>query len=233
MKTFQHKSARRRNAPTREVVQTSRPDAAKGKAHRFDVRDRGSVPALAWQREEGRKTIHAPLLTISEKIDPAAWLGSLKRHSDPPKLWEGYDGFSDPDRAHFEWYEHSGLWHNRLVHADAKRAMASLLEHEHMAGSVQCVYFDPPYGMDFDAAFVDDALQVTAFRDTYERGIHTYLDGLRQTVALAWELLADAGSLFLQIGDINVHRVALVLDEVFGAENRVSTITYNTTGGGR
>ena len=91
---------------------------------------------------------------------------------------------------------------------------------------------DPPYGMDFDARYMTDTVSVCAFRDTYLNGIHSYLDTLRETLILARELLAESGSLFMQIGDINVHRAALVLDEVFGAENRVSTISYATTGGG-
>ncbi len=131
-----------------------------------------------------------------------------------------------------EWYEHAGNWSNRLIHADARRAMASLLEHEHLGGAVQMVYFDPPYGMDFDARYGNDNIQRRAFVDTYEKGIHSYLDGIRQTALLARELLSESGSLFMQIGDVNVHRCAIVLDEVFGPENRVSTITFPTTGGG-
>ena len=110
--------------------------------------------------------------------------------------------------------------------------MASLLHYEHLGKSVQCIYMDPPYGMDFDARYMSDTVAVCAFRDSYHNGIHSYLDTLRETLTLAHELLAETGSLFMQIGDINVHRVALVLDEVFGPENRVSTITYATTGGG-
>lgn len=110
--------------------------------------------------------------------------------------------------------------------------MASLLHHEHLGGSVQCIYLDPPYGMDFDARYMTDTVAVCAFRDSYNNGIHSYLDTLRETLTLARELLSEAGSLFMQIGDINVHRAALVLDEVFGPEHRVSTISYATTGGG-
>ena len=109
--------------------------------------------------------------------------------------------------------------------------MASLLEHEQMAGEVQCIYFDPPYGMDFHGRYMDDTVQVTAFRDSYEGGIHTYLDGIREIALLARELLLDNGSFFMQIGDVNVHRCAMLLDEVFGPENRVSTIMYATGGG--
>lgn len=234
MESFDHNNADLKNAPTHETVQTAKPSAVKGKRHRHDIKeaDKSRIPTLDWDRETEHKTTYAPLLTVAEKIEPKAWLDSLKNRPDKEDLFAAFDGFQEPELAHFEWYEHTGQWHNRLIHADAKRAMASLLEHEHMAGSVQCVYFDPPYGMDFDAKFMNDALQVAAFRDTYENGIHTYLSGLRETLMLARELLAEPGSLFMQIGDVNVHRVALVLDEVFGPENRVSTITFKTTGGG-
>ena len=110
--------------------------------------------------------------------------------------------------------------------------MASLLEREHLGRSVQCIYMDPPYGMDFDARYMEDTVAVCAFRDSYDDGINSYLDALRETLTLARELLTESGSLFMQIGDVNVHRAALVLDDVFGAENRVSTISYATTGGG-
>ena len=110
--------------------------------------------------------------------------------------------------------------------------MASLLEHEHLGRGVQCIYLDPPYGMDFEARYMTDTVAVCAFRDSYHNGIHSYLDTLRETLSLARELLTESGSLFMQIGDINVHRAALVADEVFGPENRVSTISYATTGGG-
>ena len=234
MKSYDHGSAKRSNNPTHESVQVVKQEASRGKPHRFakQTTTGESIPTLKWDRGPVRKTIYAPLLTTAEKIDPSAWIQTLRKHSEQIDLYAAFDGFENPDLAQIDWYEHSGKWQNRLIHADAKRAMASLLEHEHMAGAVQCVYFDPPYGMDFDARFLDDTLQVTAFRDTYEHGIHTYLSGLRDTLALAYELLGESGSLFLQIGDVNVHRAAMVLDEVFGPENRVSTITFNTTGGG-
>jgi len=229
-KTLRH-GARRANAPSVQVAERSNPDRLKAKPHSREIREARGEPTLRWQRGENGKTTHAPLLAVNEKIDPARWLESLRKHSDRESLFD-FDGYEDPDSALFDWYRHSGNWSNRLVHADSKRAMASLLEHEHMAGQVQMIYFDPPYGMDFDAKHADDVLSVTAFRDTYDRGIHSYLDGLSETLELARELLSETGSLFLQIGDVNVNRVAVLLDEVFGSENRMSMITFNTTGGG-
>ena len=230
---YEH-GARRRNNPTGEIASTSHPDRRTPSRHRVDIKekDRSVIPTLDWDRQREGKTVVAPLLSTVEKIDPAAWVETLRRQSDQVDLFASFDRYEHPDRAKWEWYEHSGSWQNRLIHAPAKRAMASLLEHEHMAGEVQCIYFDPPYGMDFDARYMDDMVQVTAFRDSYEGGIHTYLDGIREIALLGRELLSETGSFFMQIGDVNVHRCAMVLDEVFGPENRVSTIMYATGGGG-
>ncbi len=230
---YEH-GAVRQNNPTAEMTTTSHAEMLKPKSHPIEVKekDHNIIPTLDWRRKKEKKTLAAPLLNTVEKIDPKAWIDTLSKQSTEPDLFASYDRYANPEKAKWEWYQHKGNWQNRLIHADAKRAMASLLEHEQMAGEVQCVYFDPPYGMDYDARFMDDSIQVTAFRDTYEGGIHTYLDGIRETALLARELLSETGSFFMQIGDINVHRCALILDEVFGPENHVSTITYATTGGG-
>lgn len=228
---YEHRRSRSNN-PTAETAKTSHPQRRAPKRHRLKEDDHTKIPTLAWKRESEGKTVSAPLLATVEKIDPAAWIESLCHKPHQQDAFEGFDRYEHPDRARWEWYEHRGAWQNRLIHADAKRAMASLLENEHMAGEVQCIYFDPPYGMDFDASFMDDTVQVTAFRDSYERGIHAYLDGIRETTRLACELLNESGSFFMQIGDVNVHRCAMVLDEVFGPENRVAMITFATTGGG-
>ncbi len=231
--SYEH-GAQRRNNPTAEMAATSHPERKAVRRHSTDVKekDRERIPTLDWKRKRETKTVVAPLLSTVEKIDPSAWIETLRRQPEEGDLFASFDRYENPEQAKWEWYEHRGAWQNRLIHADAKRAMASLLEHEHMAGEVQCVYFDPPYGMDFDARYMDDTVQVTSFRDSYEGGIHTYLDGIRENALLARELLSDSGSFFMQIGDINVHRCAMVLDEVFGPENRISTITYATGGGG-
>ena len=230
---YEH-GAVRQNNPTAEMTTTSHAEMLKPKSHPIEVKekDHNIIPTLDWRRKKEKKTLAAPLLNTVEKIDPRAWIDTLSKQSTEPDLFASYDRYSNPEKAKWEWYQHKGNWQNRLIHADAKRAMASLLEHEQMAGEVQCVYFDPPYGMDYDARFMDDSIQVTAFRDTYEGGIHTYLDGIRETALLARELLSETGSFFMQIGDINVHRCALILDEVFGPENHVTTIVFATTGGG-
>ncbi len=138
-----------------------------------------------------------------------------------------------------EFYQHDQNWSNRMILGDSLQVMASLAEREGLRGKVQCIYFDPPYGIKFNSNFqwsttsrdVKDGKadhitrepeQVKAFRDTWRDGIHSYLTYLRDRLTVARDLLADSGSIFVQIGDENVHRVRAVMDEVFGDENFVS-----------
>ena len=140
-----------------------------------------------------------------------------------------------------EFYQHDQNWSNRMILGDSLQVMASLAEREGLRGKVQCIYFDPPYGIKFNSNFqwsttsrdVKDGKadhitrepeQVKAFRDTWRDGIHSYLTYLRDRLTVARDLLTDSGSIFVQIGDENVHRVRAVMDEVFGEENFVSTI---------
>ncbi|MFF5652563.1 site-specific DNA-methyltransferase [Streptomyces collinus] len=147
-----------------------------------------------------------------------------------------------------DWYNHQMNWTNRMILGDSLQVMASLAERENLRGKAQMVYIDPPYGIKFgsnwqariDIARVRDGKledvtreveQIKAFRDTWELGISSYLSYLRDRVTTARDLLAESGSVFLQIGDENVHLVRALLDEVFGSENFVSLITYKTTSG--
>jgi len=229
---YEH-GGQRTNNPTVEVVQMAGRDRRKPREHKKARRAQHSdEPRLEWERAPETRTATAPMLMRAEQIDPEAWVETLRQAHGQEDLFASFNEYRQPGRAALDWYEHAGNWSNRLIHADSRRAMASLLEHEHLGGAVQMVYFDPPYGMDFDASFCNDAIQRRAFVDSYENGIHSYLDGIRETVLLARELLSESGSFFMQIGDVNVHRCAMVLDEVFGPENRVTTISYATGGGG-
>ncbi len=142
-----------------------------------------------------------------------------------------------------EFYQHDQNWSNRMILGDSLQVMASLAEREGLRGKVQCIYFDPPYGIKFNSNFqwsttsrdVKDGKadhitrepeQVKAFRDTWRDGIHSYLTYLRDRLTVARDLLTDSGSIFVQIGDENVHRVRAVMDEVFGEDNFVSVITF-------
>lgn len=147
-----------------------------------------------------------------------------------------------------EYYEHQDGWTNRLIQGDSHLVMASLLEREGMAGQVQCIYMDPPYGIKYgsnwqiklnnrdvkdgnDEALTGEPEQIKAFRDTWELGIHSYLSYLRDRLLIAKELLTESGSCFVQISDENVHLVRSVMDEVFGSDNFICMISYTTSSG--
>ena len=146
-----------------------------------------------------------------------------------------------------EYYQHNADWKNRLIQGDSLLVMNSLLKRESMAGKVQCIYIDPPYGIkygsnwqmklnsrdvkDNDQNVSGEPEMIKAFRDTWEYGIHSYLSYLRDRLILSRELLTPSGSVFVQISDDNVHLVRNLLDEVFGSENFVSQIVYKKTSG--
>jgi len=146
-----------------------------------------------------------------------------------------------------EFYQHDANWSNRIILGDSLQVMASLAEREGLRGKVQCIYVDPPYGIKFNSNFqwsttsrdvkdgkVDhitrEPEQVKAFRDTWRDGIHSYLTYLRDRLTVARDLLTDTGSIFVQIGDENVHRVRAALDEVFGTSNFCAQISFKKTG---
>jgi adenine-specific DNA-methyltransferase len=151
----------------------------------------------------------------------------------------------ESDRARrVEFYTHEEGWKNKLICGDSLHVMESLLHYEGMGGKVQMIYIDPPYGIRYDSNFqqrvdstknddrdqADDVLTIKAFRDTWALGVHSYLTYLMERVYLCRELLSETGSIFVQISDENVHRVRVLLDEVFGAVNFVSQITFQKTG---
>ena len=204
--------------------------------------------------------VQAPPLFIQEKVHPKVLIDDLVRQSkDAEAEWaEGEKGFQ-PDlftdfnglpntEARTEFYQHDANWSNRMILGDSLQVMASLAEREGLRGKVQCIYMDPPYGIKFNSNFqwsttsrdVKDGRaqhitrepeQVKAFRDTWRDGIHSYLTYLRDRLTVARELLTESGSIFVQIGDENVHRVRALMDEIFGEENFVVLITFRKTGG--
>ena len=164
---------------------------------------------------------------------------------DTPDLFADFNGLPDRE-ATTEFYAHDANWSNRMILGDSLQVMASLAEREGLRGQVQCIYLDPPYGIKFNSNFqwsttsrdVKDGKkdhitrepeQVRAFRDTWRDGIHSYLTYLRDRMTVARDLLADSGSIFVQIGDENVHRVRGVLDEIFGDVNFIAQIFFKTT----
>jgi adenine-specific DNA-methyltransferase len=214
---------------------------------------------LVWRGKDRQDwsdlVVNAPPLYIQEKVHPKAIVDDLKRRTktqrrettDAPDLFADFNGIDDPE-ARAEFYQHTKHWQNRMILGDSLQVMASLAEREEMRGSVQCIYFDPPYGIKFNSNWQVSTLsrdvkdgkkedvsrepeQVKAFRDTWKDGIHSYLTYLRDRLMVARELLTESGSIFVQIGDENVHRVRAVMDEVFGEENFVSQISVQTTTG--
>ncbi len=212
---------------------------------------------LVWRGKDRQDwsdlVVNAPPLYIQEKVHPKAIIDDLKRRtnkareekSDAPDLFADFNGIADPE-ARAEFYQHTKHWQNRMILGDSLQVMASLAEREEMRGKVQCIYFDPPYGIKFNSNWQVSTMsrdvkdgkkedvsrepeQVKAFRDTWKDGIHSYLTYLRDRLMVARELLTESGSIFVQIGDENVHRVRAVMDEVFGEENFVSLIKLKKT----
>ena len=199
--------------------------------------------------------VQAPPLFIQEKVHPKALINDLLRHSRTAEaerlaresgfqvdLFADFNGLPTED-ARTEFYQHDANWSNRMILGDSLQVMASLAEREGLRGKVQCIYLDPPYGIKFNSNFqwsttsrsVTDGKathisrepeQVKAFRDTWRDGIHSYLTYLRDRLTVARDLLAESGSIFVQIGDENVHRIREVLDELFGETNHVNTIAF-------
>ena len=230
---------------TEQTERYMSPDDKRPVRYAPNVREH-SGPVLTWDRAEDLNAIHADAgpLYIAETIHPWAFTEQL-RSPKPAPLFDEFDNL--PADATYEWYRHKGDWMNRLIRGDSVRVMASLLAKEGMEGKVQMIYMDPPYGIGFDSnlqtatddrntpanekALPSDPTVVQTFRDTYQNGLHSYLDNLYRNFAYARALLAESGSIFVQIGSENVNRVALVLDEVFGAENRVALIQFAKTTG--
>ena len=243
---YTHPSAKRVNLPTEQTGKTMSDTDRRPILYQPQTREIDDEPILAWNRQPTSQEGHAAHpLYVREKVHPAAFIKLLQGSGEQPLLFSDFNGLPSPDAA-YEWYQHAANWSNRLIHGECTRVMASLLARENMAGKVQMIYFDPPYGVGYRSNFQvsvnnrevpegaegrpHDTRTIRAFRDTYERNIHSYLDLTREKLILMRELLADGGSLFMQIGDENVLRVGLLLDEVFGAENRVATIPFVTSG---
>ncbi len=225
------------------------------KAHR----NRDLDPQLVWRGKDEQDwsdlVTYAPPLYIQEKVHPKALIDDLTRRTaaGAQEAEDQYDLFADfngvPEgNAKTEFYQHDANWSNRMILGDSLQVMASLAEREGLRGQVQCIYIDPPYGIKFNSNFqwsttsrdvkdgnvehiTREPEQVKAFRDTWRDGIHSYLTYLRDRLTVARDLLSDSGSVFVQIGDENVHRVRALMDEVLGDENCVSQIAFRKTTG--
>ena len=208
---------------------------------------------LVWRGKDRQDwsdlVVPTPPIYIQEKVHPKAIIDDLERRKKEPvdqaDMFADFNGLDDPE-ARTEFYQHDQHWSNRFILGDSLAVMASLAEREGLKGKVQCIYFDPPYGIRFNSNWQVSTLsrdvkdgkqqdvsrepeQIKAFRDTWKDGIHSYLTYLRDRLTVARELLTDSGSIFVQIGDENVHRVRAVMDEVFATENFAGMISFKKT----
>ena len=257
--TLRHKD-KRRNIPTAELEPVMDEKDKSPIRIAYERRNRDLDPQLVWRGKDEQDwsdlIVQAPPLYIQEKIHPKVLIDDLLRQSHErreetnppmPDLFTEFNGLPDKE-ARTEFYQHDANWSNRMILGDSLSVMASLAEREGLRGKVQCIYIDPPYGIRFNSNFqwstttrdVKDGSkdhitrepeQVKAFRDTWRDGIHSYLTYLRDRLTVARDLLADSGSIFVQIGDENLHHIRELMDEVFGNANFVSLIPFVKTAG--
>lgn len=255
--TLTHDEATRVNAPTAELEAFVSPELKRPILAAYERRNQDLDPQLVWRGKDmadwSDLVVEAPPLYIQEKIHPKAIIEDLKRaaarKADPEPMADLFADFNGiAPEAKTEFYAHEQHWSNRMILGDGLKVMASLAEREGLKGKVQCIYIDPPYGIKFNSNFqwsttsrdVKDGKsdhltrepeQVKAFRDTWRDGIHSYLTYLRDRLTVARDLLTESGSVFVQIGDENVHRVRALMDEVFGDDNFVAQIAFSKSAG--
>ncbi|PLL10434.1 site-specific DNA-methyltransferase [Tabrizicola sp. TH137] len=260
VETLTH-DATRKNIPTAEFESLMRDQDKTPIQLAYERRNRDLDPQLVWRGKDEQDwsdlIVQAPPLYIQEKVHPKVIIDDLKRESanrakaakDAPQfdMFADFNGLPDAEAA-TEFYQHDQHWSNRMISGDSLSVMASLAEREGLRGQVQCIYFDPPYGIKFNSNFqwsttsrdvkdgdkthvTREPEQVRAFRDTWKDGIHSYLTYLRDRLTVARDLLSETGSIFVQIGDENVHRVRALMDEVFGEDNVLGQIAFSKTSG--
>lgn len=253
-----HHQAKRKNIPTAEYQAVMRSEELAEIQVAYQRRNRDLDPQLVWRGKDDQDwsdlVVQTPPLYIQEKVHPKILIDDLRTeterreaHGQPRQLdlFGDFNGLPS-ENARTEFYQHDANWTNRMILGDSLQVMASLAEREGLRGKVQCIYLDPPYGIKFNSNFqwsttsrdvkdgnaqhiTREPEQVKAFRDTWRDGIHSYLTYLRDRLTVARDLLTDSGSIFVQIGDENVHRVRALMDEIFGDENSISQVTIKKT----
>src|SRR3990172_1695862 len=246
---YEHKDKKRiNNPPVGLVTPSTDPPAVTRKTYQHDPH---LDPQLIWAGKKEHTSFEAPTVSlhVHERIDPRTIIEAVRKRNAigqpvQPSLFERPEE-KLPLRDAIDFYKHAHGWSNRLIAGDSLLVMNSLLEKEGLAGQVQMVYLDPPYGVKYGSNFQrfinrrnvtdgkdEDLTQepemIRAFRDTWELGIHSYLSYLRDRLWLAKDLLTESGSCFVQISDENVHLVRIVLDEVFGTDNFVYIVSFST-----
>jgi adenine-specific DNA-methyltransferase len=254
IEAVRHTGDSRVNIPTAELGPLAEAEAAGPQALRYP-RDPSLDPQLVWKGKDEQDgedlVVPAVPIHIQEQISPKAIIEDLRatsaagRDTQLDLFHSDFNGMAFDERVDF--YHHPMKWSNRMILGDSLLVMTSLAEKEALKGQVQAIYIDPPYGIKFGSNWqvstrkrdvrdgkAEDATrqpeQVRAFRDTWELGIHSYLSYLRDRLVVARELMTESGSIFVQIGDENVHLVRSLVDEVFGSENFVSQIAFKKTG---
>ena len=259
VETLTHDEAKRKNIPSVEQQSIATQEHIAPRQIRYP-RNTDLDPQLVWRGKDEQDwsdlVVNAPPLYIQEKVHPKVLIDDLlcttkeREHEAGQTTADLFSDFNGIPKGvdKTEFYQHDQNWTNRMILGDSLQVMASLAEREGLRGKVQCIYFDPPYGIKFNSNFqwsttsrdVKDGKadhitrepeQVKAFRDTWRDGIHSYLTYLRDRLTVARDLLTESGSIFVQIGDENVHRVRAVMDEVFGDENFEAEVTVTKSAG--
>ena len=242
---YDHRDKKRlNNPPVGLVTPDTNKDTGKKTKYQYDPH---LDPQLVWAGKAEHTSFDVPTVSlhVHERIDPKTIIEAVrKKNGQQPQLFFQFPEENPPLRDAIQFYKHAHNWSNRLIAGDSLLVMNSLLEKEGLAGQVQMVYIDPPYGIKYKSNFQpfvnkhnigdtdrdEDLTQepemVKAFRDTWELGIHSYLTYLRDRLFLAKELLTESGSCFVQISDENVHLVRNMMDELFCVDNFVSQITF-------
>ena len=247
--SYRHDSAERVNNPPAGLVNAANDPDAAPKRYAYDPH---IDPQLVWAGKAERLSFDVPTVSLHEheRLDPRTIIEAVRRRNGDgqatqPSLFES-DAENPPLREAIEFYAHPRNWSNRLVAGDSLLVMNSLIEKEALAGKVQMIYFDPPYGIKYgsnfqpfvnkrdvkdgeDADLTAEPEQIAAFRDTWELGVHSYLAYLRDRLLVARDLLTDSGSIFVQISDENIHHVQGLMGELFGFKNSVATIPFVKT----
>ena len=247
IESYEHKDKERLNNPPVGLV-TPQTDPDAGQRRKTYAYDPHIDPQLQWSGKAEHTSFEMPTVSlhVHERIDPHTIIEAVRKINDYGLEQTSFFSMPEmnlPMRQAIEFYKHAHGWSNRLVAGDSLLVMNSLLEKEGMAGKVQMIYIDPPYGIKYGSNFqpfinkrdvkdgkdedlTSEPEQIRAFRDTWELGIHSYLTYLRDRLLLARDLLTESGSIFVQISDENVHHVRELMDEVFGAGNFVAIIPF-------
>ena len=249
LKNYTH-SGKRVNVPEVGLVSSATDKVDETKEYKFDPY---LDPQLDWsgKSEKNKLEIDTVSLHVHERIDPKTLIEKFKNKDELANeeyqlnFFENQD-FQKPLNKAIQFYLHDHNWSNRLIAGDSLLVMNSLIEKEGMAGKIQTIYMDPPYGVNYRSNFqpftnkkdhkdgADDAIphepeMIRAFRDTWQLGVHSYLSHIRERVLLSKELLNETGSFFFQISDDNLHHCREIIDEIFGSENYFGTICFQKT----